>query len=90
MRLPMPPVRLILLKVENNARYIFEPGDIRDRAALSRIFAEHKPDVVMHLAAESHVDRSIDGPGDFIDTNITGTFNMLQAALTYWVGTRAT
>ena len=74
-----------LVEVENNARYIFEPGDIRDRAALSRIFAEHKPDVVMHLAAESHVDRSIDGPGDFIDTNITGTFNMLQAALTYWV-----
>ena len=74
-----------LVEVEKNARYIFEPGDIRDRAALSRIFAEHKPDVVMHLAAESHVDRSIDGPGDFIDTNITGTFNMLQAALTYWV-----
>ena len=57
---------------------------IRDRAALDRIFATHRPDAVMHLAAESHVDRSIDGPGDFIETNITGTFNMLEAARAYW------
>lgn len=64
--------------------YAFEQADIRDRAALDRIFAAHKPDVVMHLAAASHVDRSIDGPADFIDTNITGTFNMLEAARTYW------
>ena len=63
--------------------YSFEKADIRDRAALDRIFASHCPDVVMHLAAESHVDRSIDGPADFIETNITGTFNMLEAARAY-------
>ncbi len=65
--------------------YSFEQADIRDRAALDRVFATHNPDAVMHLAAESHVDRSIDGPGDFIETNITGTFNMLEAARAYWV-----
>jgi len=64
--------------------YSFEHADIRDRAALDRIFAAHAPDAVMHLAAESHVDRSIDGPADFIDTNITGTFNMLEAARKHW------
>jgi dTDP-glucose 4,6-dehydratase len=64
--------------------YCFEQADIRDRAALDRIFDRHTPDAVMHLAAESHVDRSIDGPGDFIETNITGTFNMLEAARAYW------
>ncbi|MGB4828765.1 MAG: dTDP-glucose 4,6-dehydratase [Paracoccaceae bacterium] len=66
--------------------YSFEHADIRDRAALDRIFATHRPDAVMHLAAESHVDRSIDGPADFIQTNITGTFNMLEAARAFWVG----
>lgn len=66
-------------------RYAFEQADIRDRAALDRIFAVHAPDAVMHLAAESHVDRSIDGPGDFIETNISGTFNMLEAARKYWL-----
>mgnify|MGYP000571593284 FL=1 len=71
--------------VADHANYAFEQADIRDRAALDRIFATHVPDVVMHLAAESHVDRSIDGPGDFIETNITGTFNMLEAARKYWV-----
>lgn len=65
--------------------YSFEQADIRDRAALDRIFDLHRPDAVMHLAAESHVDRSIDGPSDFIETNITGTFNMLEAARRYWV-----
>jgi len=64
--------------------YRFEQADIRDRAALDRVFAAHSPDAVMHLAAESHVDRSIDGPADFIETNITGTFNMLEAARAYW------
>ncbi|MFN3280153.1 MAG: dTDP-glucose 4,6-dehydratase [Tabrizicola sp.] len=64
--------------------YSFEQADIRDRAALDRIFATHAPDAVMHLAAESHVDRSIDGPSDFIDTNITGTFNLLEAARAHW------
>ena len=66
--------------------YTFEHVDIRDRSALDRVFAEHKPDAVMHLAAESHVDRSIDGPGDFIETNITGTYNMLEAARACWEG----
>lgn len=64
--------------------YAFEKADIRDRDALSRIFAEHAPDAVMHLAAESHVDRSIDGPAAFIETNLVGTFNMLDAARAYW------
>ncbi|MFM7334075.1 MAG: dTDP-glucose 4,6-dehydratase [Tabrizicola sp.] len=64
--------------------YSFEQADIRDRAALDRIFTTHTPDAVMHLAAESHVDRSIDGPSDFIETNITGTFNMLEAARAHW------
>jgi dTDP-glucose 4,6-dehydratase len=63
--------------------YQFERADIRDRAALDAAFARHAPDAVMHLAAESHVDRSIDGPGAFIQTNITGTFNMLEAARAY-------
>ncbi len=64
--------------------YSFEKADIRDRAALDRIFTLHNPDAVMHLAAESHVDRSIDGPSDFIETNITGTFNLLEAARAHW------
>lgn len=70
--------------VVDSPLYSFEQTDIRDRAALDVVFAKHKPDAVMHLAAESHVDRSIDGPGDFIETNITGTFNMLEAARKYW------
>lgn len=72
-------------EVAEHPGYAFVEADVRDRAALDRIFAAHRPDVVMHLAAESHVDRSIDGPGDFIETNITGTFNMLEAARKYWV-----
>ena len=71
--------------VADSPLYAFEHADIRDRAALDRIFAAHKPDAVMHLAAESHVDRSIDGPGAFIETNINGTYNMLEAARSYWV-----
>ena len=72
--------------VSNSENYVFEQVDIRDRAALYRVFLEQRPDVVMHLAAESHVDRSIDGPGDFIETNIIGTYNMLEAARSYWLG----
>lgn len=72
--------------VAANPAYAFEQADIRDRAALDRIFATHRPDAVMHLAAESHVDRSIDGPGTFIDTNITGTYTLLEAARAYWAG----
>jgi dTDP-glucose 4,6-dehydratase len=71
--------------VADSDKYAFEHVDIRDRAALDAVFAKHKPDAVMHLAAESHVDRSIDGPADFIETNVTGTFNMLEAARSYWV-----
>ncbi len=70
--------------VSNSPNYAFEQADIRDRAALDAVFAKHSPDAVMHLAAESHVDRSIDGPGDFIETNITGTYNMLEAARAHW------
>lgn len=70
--------------VENHDRYFFEHIDIRDRASLDGIFEKHRPDSVLHLAAESHVDRSIDGPSDFIDTNVVGTFNMLEAARKYW------
>ena len=65
--------------------YTFEQTDIRDRAGLDRIFTKHNPDIVMHLAAESHVDRSIDAPTDFIETNITGTFNLLEAARAHWI-----
>ncbi len=64
--------------------YAFEHADIRDRARLDQVMAEHRPDAVMHLAAESHVDRSIDAPGDFIETNVTGTFNLLEAARAFW------
>jgi dTDP-glucose 4,6-dehydratase len=72
--------------VVDSPLYTFEHADIRDRAALDRVFSAHEPDAVMHLAAESHVDRSIDGPGDFIETNVTGTFQLLEAARKYWTG----
>ncbi|WP_114965465.1 dTDP-glucose 4,6-dehydratase [Alkalilacustris brevis] len=72
--------------VADSPLYAFEHADIRDPAALARIFARHRPDAVMHLAAESHVDRSIDGPGAFIETNVTGTCNLLEAARRYWEG----
>ncbi|STZ76882.1 dTDP-glucose 4,6-dehydratase [Bergeriella denitrificans] len=70
--------------VAADPRYAFEQADICDRAALDRIFAEHQPDLIMHLAAESHVDRSIDGPAAFIETNIVGTYTLLEAARAYW------
>jgi len=73
-----------LADLEGNSNYTFEQVDLCDAAALSAVFAKHQPDAVMHLAAESHVDRSIDGPGEFIQTNIIGTFNLLQASLAYW------
>ncbi|EGQ9302071.1 dTDP-glucose 4,6-dehydratase [Vibrio vulnificus] len=74
-----------LSDVAENSRYAFEQVDICDRAELDRVFAQHKPDAVMHLAAESHVDRSIDGPAAFIETNIVGTYNLLEAARAYWL-----
>lgn len=73
-----------LADIANNRRYSFEKIDICDSSALNLIFQKYRPDVVMHLAAESHVDRSIDGPEDFINTNIVGTFQLLQAARRYF------
>jgi dTDP-glucose 4,6-dehydratase len=73
-----------LKAVESHARYRFERVDICNRQHLERIFQQYKPDTVMHLAAESHVDRSIDGPAEFIETNIVGTYNLLEVARTYW------
>ena len=73
-----------LTEVADNPRYAFEQVDICNHAELDRVFAQHQPDAVMHLAAESHVDRSIDSTGEFIQTNIVGTFNLLEAARAYW------
>ena len=75
-----------LSSIAHSDRYTFEHADICDRAALDRIFAQHQPDAVMHLAAESHVDRSIDSAGEFIQTNIVGTFTLLEAARAYYQG----
>ena len=74
----------LLAPVAANPRYSFVRADICDRKAVDRVFADFAPDAVMHLAAESHVDRSIDGPAAFIETNVVGTFTMLEAALAYW------
>ena len=74
-----------LASIANNSRYSFEKVDICNKVELGRIFNAYKPDVVMHLAAESHVDRSIDSPDDFIQTNIVGTYNMLEVARAYWL-----
>jgi dTDP-glucose 4,6-dehydratase len=71
-------------QVTNSPLYAFEQADLRDPAALAAVFERHKPEAVLHLAAESHVDRSIDGPAAFVDTNVTGTFNLLQAARAHW------
>lgn len=73
-----------LTSVAGSERYAFEQVDICDRVELDRVFAVHQPDAVMHLAAESHVDRSIDGPAAFIETNIVGTYTLLEAARSYW------
>ncbi|MDF5473681.1 dTDP-glucose 4,6-dehydratase, partial [Vibrio parahaemolyticus] len=73
-----------LVDVSESERYYFEQVDICDRAELDRVFSEHQPDMVMHLAAESHVDRSIDGPAAFIETNVMGTYHLLEAARQYW------
>ncbi|MCC1495740.1 dTDP-glucose 4,6-dehydratase [Alcanivorax sp. 1008] len=70
--------------VSGDARYAFEQVDICNRAELDRVFLQHQPDAVMHLAAESHVDRSIDGPAAFIETNIVGSYTLLEAARQYW------
>ena len=75
-------------EVAKSPNYTFIEADIRDRGAMDTLLAEHHPDAIMHLAAESHVDRSIDGPGTFIETNITGTYTLLEAARAHWVARR--
>jgi len=75
-----------LAEVEQSPKYIFEHVNICDINELQRVFAQHQPDAIMHLAAESHVDRSIDGPAAFIQTNIVGTYNLLDVAKKYWDG----
>ncbi len=74
-----------LVSIERNQNYSFEKVDICNRKELDRVFYEHQPDVIMHLAAESHVDRSIDDPSEFIQTNIIGTYNLLEASRQYWL-----
>ena len=78
-----------LITVSDNPRYSFEQVDICDANEIQRVLTQHQPDIIMHLAAESHVDRSIDGPGDFIQTNIVGTYNLLEQARTYWTSLEA-
>ena len=73
-----------LAALDGDARHVFVKGDIGDRALLDRLFAEHMPRAVVHFAAESHVDRSIHGPGAFIKTNVEGSFTLLEAARAYW------
>ena len=73
-----------LAPVSNDPRYSFVRADITDAPKMRDLLEAYQPDVIMHLAAESHVDRSIDGPGDFVLTNVVGTYTLLQAALHYW------
>ena len=73
-----------LKEVENNPSYAFEKADICDLKAIESVFEKYQPDSVMHLAAESHVDRSITGAADFIQTNIVGTYTLLEVAKNYW------
>jgi dTDP-glucose 4,6-dehydratase len=73
-----------LTSVGDNPRYTFEHVDICDLKEIQRVFTQYQPDIIMHLAAELHVDRSIDGSGEFIQTNIVGTYTLLEQARTYW------
>jgi len=79
-----------LAALQNDPRHVFVQGDIGDRALVERLLQEHQPDAVVNFAAESHVDRSIHGPGDFIQTNVVGTFNLLEAVRAYWTTLPAT
>jgi len=74
-----------LESVERSDRYIFDKTDICDKQELQRVFDKYQPEKIMHLAAESHVDRSINGPSDFIQTNIVGTYNLLEISKKYWL-----
>ena len=78
--------RANLAALRGDARHVFVQGDVGDSALVGRLLAEHQPRAIVHFAAESHVDRSIHGAGDFIDTNIVGTFRLLEAARAYWGG----
>ena len=78
-----------LQSISDDKRYFFEKVDICNKTAIDELFIKHQPDAVMHLAAESHVDRSIDGPAEFIQTNVIGTFTLLEAARQYWNGLTA-
>ncbi len=73
-----------LKSIKDNVRYSFEQVNICDAIEIKRVFNQYQPDIVMHLAAESHVDRSIDGPSEFIQTNIIGTYVLLEEARSYW------
>jgi len=73
-----------LADIENSSRYHFEQIDICNRDGIDRLLTHYQPDAIMHLAAESHVDRSIDGPAEFIETNIIGTYTLLEAVRSYW------
>lgn len=75
-----------LVSIASNSRYEFVQADIADQPAMSALLKRFEPDAIMHLAAESHVDRSIDGPSDFIHTNIVGTYSLLEATRAYWQG----
>src|SRR5436190_3258488 len=75
--------------LNGDAQHLFVKGDICDRALLDELFAKHKPRAVVHFAAESHVDRSIHGPGAFIKTNVEGTFTLLEASRAYWAGLKS-
>ena len=77
-----------LASVEDDLRYHFVRGDVADESQVQSVFERYQPDAVMHLAAESHVDRSIEGPGEFVRTNVHGTYVMLQAALKHWKSLR--
>src|ERR1700748_2519018 len=75
-----------LRSLQDDPRHVFVRADICDRAALDTIFVQHSPRAVLHFAAESHVDRSIHGPGEFVQTNVVGTFTLLEAVRAYWGG----
>ena len=75
-----------LASLDGNARHVFVQGDIGDRELVAKLLAEHRPDAIVNFAAESHVDRSIDGPAEFVQTNVVGTLALLEAARDYWRG----
>ena len=78
-----------LTSVSDSSRYAFEQVDICDRQGMDEVLKRHQPDAIMHLAAESHVDRSIDGPAAFMETNIIGTYTLLEATRQYWLAMEA-